>query len=94
MTHERDVPRPADAPRTPRPLVEWDPRPRILITNDDGIEASGLLALRRALETIGDTYVMAPETNQSAAGHSQGLWPNWPRSGARSADSAMGAGSG
>lgn len=71
MTHERDVPRPADAPRPPRPLVEWDPRPRILITNDDGIEASGLLALRQALDAVGDTYVMAPETNQSAAGHAK-----------------------
>jgi 5'-nucleotidase len=56
-------------PRGARPLEEWDPRPRILVTNDDGIESRGLLALKRALEPIGDVYVAAPETNQSAVGH-------------------------
>ena len=71
MTQERAVPAPTEAPRPPRPLPEWESRPRILITNDDGIEASGLLALRQALETIGDTYVMAPEVNQSAVGHAK-----------------------
>ena len=58
-------------PRGARPLSEWDPRPRILVTNDDGIESRGLLALKKALEPIGDTYVVAPETNQSAVGHSK-----------------------
>ncbi len=56
-------------PRGARPLAEWDPRPRILVTNDDGIESRGLLSLKRALEPIGDVYVVAPETNQSAVGH-------------------------
>jgi 5'-nucleotidase len=56
-------------PRSARPLAEWESRPRILVTNDDGIESRGLLALRRALEPIGDVYVVAPETNQSAVGH-------------------------
>jgi 5'-nucleotidase len=56
-------------PRRARPLREWDPRPRILVTNDDGIESRGLLSLKRALEPIGDVYVAAPETNQSAVGH-------------------------
>jgi 5'-nucleotidase len=58
-------------PRGARPLDEWEPRPRILVTNDDGIESRGLLALKKALEPIGDTYVVAPETNQSAVGHSK-----------------------
>jgi 5'-nucleotidase len=66
-------PRPAKGratPRAARPLAEWDPRPRILVTNDDGIESRGLLMLKQALEPIGDVYVLAPETNQSAVGHS------------------------
>ncbi len=44
--------------------------PRILITNDDGIESKGLLALYNAAATLGDVYVFAPNTNQSATGHS------------------------
>ncbi len=42
---------------------------RILITNDDGIYAPGLLALARALAPLGETIVIAPERQQSAAGH-------------------------
>lgn len=52
-----------------RPLSEWPTRPRILVTNDDGIDSRGLLALKQALEPIGDTYVVAPDSNQSAVGH-------------------------
>jgi 5'/3'-nucleotidase len=60
----------ARAPRhEPRLLSEWPTRPRILVTNDDGIESRGLLALAQALQPIGDVYVVAPETNQSAVGH-------------------------
>ncbi|MEJ7751355.1 MAG: 5'/3'-nucleotidase SurE [Candidatus Limnocylindrales bacterium] len=65
--------RTARAPRSrslsPRPLSEWTSRPRILVTNDDGIESRGLLALAQSLKPIGDVYVVAPETNQSAVGH-------------------------
>lgn len=43
---------------------------RILLTNDDGIYAPGLRALRRELQTLGDVVVCAPATEQSAAGHS------------------------
>ncbi len=57
-------------PREARPLADWPTRPRILVTNDDGIETRGLLALKQALESMGDIYVLAPETNQSAVGHS------------------------
>lgn len=43
---------------------------RILLTNDDGILAPGLLALHRAIAELGEVMVVAPETGQSAAGHS------------------------
>lgn len=68
---ERRIPLPRATPRTARPLSEWQTRPRILVTNDDGIESRGLLALKRALDPIGETYVVAPETNQSAVGHTK-----------------------
>ena len=48
-------------------------RPRILVTNDDGIESRGLLALKQALDGIGDVTVVAPDTNQSAVGHQKTL---------------------
>ena len=44
---------------------------RILLTNDDGIDAPGLHALRQiAAELSSDVWIVAPETNQSGAGHS------------------------
>ena len=58
---------------TARPLHDWSTRPKILITNDDGVESRGLLALKQALEPIGDTTVVAPDTNQSAVGHQKTL---------------------
>ncbi|MEO7117413.1 MAG: 5'/3'-nucleotidase SurE [Candidatus Limnocylindrales bacterium] len=61
--------RPADRPVGEWPLAEWTTRPRILVTNDDGIESRGLMLLAQALKPIGDIYVVAPETNQSAVGH-------------------------
>ena len=49
---------------------------RILLTNDDGIYAPGLQALRKELLKLGDVVVCAPATEQSAAGHSVTLlWP-------------------
>lgn len=42
---------------------------RILLSNDDGILAPGLLALRRALAELGDVTVVAPTIAQSAVGH-------------------------
>lgn len=39
------------------------------MTNDDGVDSRALLALRQALEPIGDTFIIAPDTNQSAVGH-------------------------
>jgi 5'/3'-nucleotidase len=43
--------------------------PRILLTNDDGIEAPGLAAMHKALSRVGRVTVAAPATNQSATGH-------------------------
>ncbi|VTR95364.1 stationary phase survival protein : 5'-nucleotidase SurE OS=Singulisphaera acidiphila (strain ATCC BAA-1392 / DSM 18658 / VKM B-2454 / MOB10) GN=surE PE=3 SV=1: SurE [Gemmata massiliana] len=43
---------------------------RILLTNDDGIYAPGLRALRAELLKLGTVTVVAPATEQSAAGHS------------------------
>ncbi|MDY3560700.1 5'/3'-nucleotidase SurE [Gemmata sp. JC673] len=43
---------------------------RILLTNDDGIYAPGLRALRSELMKLGTVTVVAPATEQSAAGHS------------------------
>jgi len=45
--------------------------PHILITNDDGVESPGLLALAQALRSLGDVTVFAPNRNWSAAGHSK-----------------------
>lgn len=41
----------------------------LLLTNDDGISAPGLLALKQALEPLGQVTVIAPSRNYSAAGH-------------------------
>ena len=43
---------------------------RILLTNDDGVYAPGLRALRKELKKLGDVLVVAPATEQSAVGHS------------------------
>ena len=45
-------------------------RPRILLTNDDGYHADGILALEAGLSEIGDVYVVAPQTEMSGASHS------------------------
>jgi 5'-nucleotidase len=45
-------------------------KPRILITNDDGIHAEGLTALESAMRKIGKVYVVAPESEMSGASHS------------------------
>ena len=42
---------------------------RILLTNDDGIRAAGLAALREALQGLGEVWVVAPDREQSAASH-------------------------
>lgn len=46
-------------------------RPLILLTNDDGYLSPGLLALREALERVGEVWVLAPDRNWSAASRSR-----------------------
>ncbi len=40
----------------------------ILVTNDDGVDSPGLLALKQALEPLGAVSVIAPDSNRSAIG--------------------------
>ncbi len=46
---------------------------RILISNDDGIAAKGLIALVKAIAPLGEVWVVAPEHEQSATSHSLSL---------------------
>ncbi len=41
----------------------------ILLSNDDGIQATGLNVLRQALAPLGEIYVVAPERERSGIGH-------------------------
>ena len=43
---------------------------RILLTNDDGVFAPGLRALRKELRKLGEVTVIAPMQEQSGVGHS------------------------
>jgi len=54
---------PIAAPRAAQPY-------RILITNDDGVRAPGILAVAQALKPLGEITIVAPATNQSGKGHS------------------------
>ena len=47
---------------------------KALISNDDGITASGILAFKKAVEDLCETYVVAPETQQSGIGHALTLY--------------------
>lgn len=43
--------------------------PTILVTNDDGISSPGIKTLAKSLKSVGDVYIVAPETEQSAVAH-------------------------
>ena len=45
-------------------------KPLILVTNDDGISAPGIRALIAVMSEIGTVVVVAPDSPQSATGHS------------------------
>lgn len=45
-------------------------RPRILVSNDDGVYARGIKALAKALEEIADVTIVAPDRERSGASHS------------------------
>ena len=51
-------------------------RLRILVSNDDGIDAPGLYALVQELRRIGSVFVVAPDKQQSAIGHA--ITMNYP----------------
>jgi 5'-nucleotidase len=42
---------------------------RVLLTNDDGVQAPGLLALAKSIRSLAQVYVVAPHRNWSASGH-------------------------
>ena len=42
---------------------------KVLLTNDDGVNALGIAAMRDALSKVADVTVVAPETEMSAVGH-------------------------
>ena len=48
-------------------------RPLILLSNDDGFRALGLLEMRAALAEIADVVVCAPHSEQSASSHPERL---------------------
>ena len=50
--------------------MESNEKLNILLTNDDGLDASGIVALGKALLTVANVYVCAPESQRSAASHS------------------------
>lgn len=54
------------------PLGAQQPFPayRILISNDDGVNAPGLAAMAQALQAIGTPIIVAPSVNYTGAGHS------------------------
>ena len=45
------------------------PKPRILITNDDGFQSENICALANALSPLGEVFVFAPEREQSGVSH-------------------------
>ena len=47
---------------------------RILITNDDGVNSSGIVAAKDAVSELGDIHVVAPATQQSGIGHALTLF--------------------
>jgi len=46
---------------------------RILVTNDDGIDAPGIRALAKAMTALGEVWVVAPEKTQNAVGRAMTL---------------------
>jgi len=47
-----------------------NPSPILLVSNDDGFRSEGIIALAEALRPLGTVYVVAPDRERSAAGHS------------------------
>jgi 5'-nucleotidase len=47
-----------------------DRKPKILVTNDDGIHSKGIVALAKVLREVGNIFVVAPDREESAIAHS------------------------
>src|SRR6476646_7717102 len=58
--HDHDISQPRWCKR--RPMA-------FLLTNDDGVDAPGLAALRRAIEPFGKAVVVAPDRHLSGCSH-------------------------
>ena len=63
-----EVVRPSQMRARTRPR-QAQSRPRILLTNDDGITSPGLLAAYAELKRLGEVTVVAPDAERSAVGH-------------------------
>ena len=67
-------PLPLEPALKPDPIQETKPgpdrAPRILVTNDDGIDAPGLGALVLEMAKVGEVVVVAPANNRSGSSHS------------------------
>ncbi len=50
-------------------ITQWKNGMNILVTNDDGVKAPGLLALAQEMRKLGKVSVFAPDKNWSASGH-------------------------
>lgn len=50
-------------------FTEMNQKPLILVTNDDGVSAVGILHLSNIALQFGDVYVIAPDKPQSGMGH-------------------------
>ena len=50
-------------------------KPVILITNDDGVTAPGILNLVEAVKDLGKIVVVAPDKPQSGMGSCDNDWP-------------------
>ncbi len=62
----------------------------IILTNDDGIDAPGILAMRQALEKIGDVITIAPDRNRSGVGRSISIGRSLEVEERKMADGVMG----
>jgi 5'-nucleotidase len=60
----------SSAPSSSAPAAAAQRPYRILVTNDDGVRAPGILAVAQALQSLGEITIAAPSENQSGKAHS------------------------
>jgi len=54
-------------------MGDAEERPLILLSNDDGIQAEGLAAMKQALSDLADVVIVAPDRERSASSHAISL---------------------